>query len=343
MTNPMFRNLVLAAFVLTLVVVVLGAWVRLTDAGLGCPDWPGCYGVITVPKSDAALQRAAELWPERPVEAGKAWREMIHRYAASLLGLLVLVVAFLGWKHRKEAGHPFKLPIAIAILIIFQGLLGMWTVTLLLKPVIVMAHLMGGMTILALLWLLYLRSSPLLKPGLSAGKHLKALAAVALVVVATQIALGGWTSTNYAALACPDFPKCQAEWWPTMDFSEGFVLWREIGVDYEGGVLDLPARAAIHKAHRIGAVITLLLVGALALSLLVSGRDPVYKRIGAVMGGFLVLQIVLGITIVLKALPLSLAVAHNGVAALLLLSVVALNHAVNIKTHRGSGPLAAKT
>jgi heme a synthase len=324
-----FRRLVLAALLLTLVVVVLGAWVRLTDAGLGCPDWPGCYGALTVPGSESSLERAAQAWPERPVDSGKAWREMIHRYAASTLGLLVIAISVIGWRRRREPGHPFKLPLAIMVLIVFQGLLGMWTVTLLLKPVIVMAHLLGGMTILALLWWLLLRSADALRPREAAGPMMRRLATVALVIVAAQIALGGWTSANYAALACPDFPTCQTQWWPDMDFGEGFVLWREIGVDYEGGILDASARAAIHKTHRIGALVTFLFVGALSLALLLRGRDPVYRRIGAAVGVLLLAQVTVGIVTVVKGLPLALAVAHNGFAALLLLSVVALNHSVH--------------
>ncbi|MEX0899317.1 MAG: COX15/CtaA family protein [Gammaproteobacteria bacterium] len=313
MPSRAFYKLVLGAFVLTLVVVVLGAWVRLTDAGLGCPDWPGCYGALTV--------------PEHAVDAGKAWREMIHRYAAGLLGLLVLAFTVIAFRRRREPGHPFKLPLAIAAVIIFQALLGMWTVTLLLKPVIVMGHLLGGLTVLALIWLLLLRSGGHLRTALPAPAGLRKVAAAALVIVAVQIALGGWTSANYAAVACPDFPTCQTEWWPDMDFGEGFVIWRGLGTNYEGGVLDLDARTAIHLTHRIGAVITFIFVAALALALMVAGRERVFRRLGATIGIALALQVSLGILTVVLGFPLAAAVAHNAGAAFLLLTLVALNHA----------------
>ncbi len=313
MPSRAFYQLVLGAFALTLVVVVLGAWVRLTDAGLGCPDWPGCYGALTV--------------PEHATDTGKAWREMIHRYAAGILGLLVFAFTVMAFRRRREPGHPFKLPLAIAAVIVFQALLGMWTVTLLLKPVVVMAHLLGGLTVLALIWLLLLRSGGHLRTALPAPRGLRKVAAAALVIVAVQIALGGWTSANYAAVSCPDFPTCQTEWWPDMDFGEGFVVWRGLGTNYEGGVLDLDARTAIHMTHRIGAVITFVFVASLALALLVAGRERVLRTLGAVIGGALLLQVSLGIFTVVLGFPLAIAVAHNAGAALLLLSLVALNHA----------------
>ena len=313
MPSRAFYRLVLAAFGLTLVVVVLGAWVRLTDAGLGCPDWPGCYGALTV--------------PEHATDAGKAWREMIHRYAAGILGLVVFAFTVIAFRRRKQAGHPFKLPLAIAAVIVFQALLGMWTVTLLLKPVVVMAHLLGGLTVLALIWLLLLRSGGHFRTALSAPAGLRKVAGAALVIVAVQIALGGWTSANYAAVACPDFPTCQTELWPDMDFDEGFVIWRGLGTNYEGGVLGLDARTAIHMTHRIGAVITFIFVAALALALMIAGRERILQRIGAVIGIALVLQVTLGILTVVLGFPLAVAVAHNAGAALLLLSLVALNHA----------------
>lgn len=313
MPSRAFYQLVLGAFALTLVVVVLGAWVRLTDAGLGCPDWPGCYGALTV--------------PEHATDTGKAWREMIHRYAAGILGLLVFAFTVMAFRRRREPGHPFKLPLAIAAVIVFQALLGMWTVTLLLKPVVVMAHLLGGLTVLALIWLLLLRSGGHLRTALPAPRGLRKVAVAALVIVAVQIALGGWTSANYAAVSCPDFPTCQTEWWPDMDFGEGFVVWRGLGTNYEGGVLDLDARTAIHMTHRIGAVITFVFVASLALALLVAGRERVLRTLGAVIGGALLLQVSLGIFTVVLGFPLAIAVAHNAGAALLLLSLVALNHA----------------
>jgi cytochrome c oxidase assembly protein subunit 15 len=318
-----FRKLNLAAVLLTLVVVVLGAWVRLSDAGLGCPDWPGCYGRIVVPQGASEVAQANAAFPERPLEAHKGWKEMVHRYVAGALMLLVFSLAVLTW--RQGASAPRGHASAIAALIVLQALLGMWTVTLLLKPVIVMGHLLGGMATLALLWWLALRSGAIRLPGLGGGFRFRLLAAVALAAVVLQIALGGWTSANYAALACPDFPTCQGQWWPAhLDFNEGFVLWRGLGVNYEFGVLEHPARTAIHVAHRLGALVVMLLVGAAGLTLL-HARQLAGRALGVVILTVLTLQLALGAANVWLALPLPVAAAHNGVAALLLLSLVTLN------------------
>ncbi len=316
-----FRRLALTGTVLALVVVVLGAWVRLSDAGLGCPDWPGCYGQLTAPADRDAIQEANAAYPERPVEPVKAFREMVHRYFAGALGLLVLVLAVMAWRNRREPGQPVKLPLFLVGLVVFQALLGMYTVTLLLKPVVVMAHLLGGMAVLGVLaWLAIPPPRELPKSGPGA-----ALAAAALVILAIQISLGGWTSANYAALACPDFPTCQAQWWPAADFREGFVLWRGLGVDYEGGVLDNEARVAIHLTHRIGAVITALFLGVLSVLLILRSRNRAIVVAAWAIALILVIQVAVGIAMVVGGLPLSLATAHNGVAAILLLAVISLN------------------
>jgi len=309
-----FQRIARLALALCFIVVVLGAWVRLTDAGLGCPDWPGCYGQILVPDDPMA---AADY--DRPLETGKAWREMIHRYAASTLGLLIVILAFLAWRNRVDPRHPFVLPLVLTGLVIFQGLLGMWTVTLLLKPVIVMAHLLGGMTTLALLFWL---TRPV--PTGPSQPELRIFAAFGLAILTLQIALGGWVSTNYAALACPDFPTCQTQWWPGMDFATGFTPWHGLGIDYEGGILDNASRVAIHVTHRIGAIVTALVLGLLAWR---AWKEPGLERAARYVAVALVAQLAIGVTIVLTQLPLSLAVAHNAVAALLLLSVVNLNRA----------------
>ncbi|MEO0423632.1 MAG: COX15/CtaA family protein [Pseudomonadota bacterium] len=326
----LFHRLSQLAAALALLVVVLGAWVRLTDAGLGCPDWPGCYGLIGVPTAEHEVAQANAAFPERPVEQGKAWREMIHRYLASTLGLLVVTLAGMAVaRRRRDPQQPLILPLALVGLVIAQGILGMLTVTLLLKPVVVMGHLLGGMSTLVLLWLLALRSAPVARAAggsVALAPALRTLSLVAVAVVFMQIALGGWTSTNYAAMACPDFPTCQAQWWPEADFGEGFVLWRGLGVNYEGGVLDGPARTAIHLAHRIGAVLTLLTVGGIALFALLRGRAGAVRASAAVTLAVLAAQLSLGIVIVLKMLPLGLAVGHNLTAALLFLSVVSLAH-----------------
>jgi cytochrome c oxidase assembly protein subunit 15 len=317
-----FVRLARIGAVLALCVVMLGAWVRLTDAGLGCPDWPGCYGRLIVP--DAATS-AAELGLEytRPLEAGKAWREMIHRYLASTLGLVCLALAGVAWRNRRDPEQPWRAPLALVVLVIFQGLLGMWTVTLLLKPIVVVAHLLGGFATLALLVSLG-RWRTNRHPQPTAALRLLGVAAAAALVL--QISLGGWTSANYAALACPDFPTCQTQWWPAIaDFEQGFVLWRGIGIDYEGGVLDHPARVAVHFTHRLGALLAAALIALLASRLI---REPQTRGDGAALLAALLLQLGLGVSIVWLGVPLSVAVLHNGVAALLLLAVINANQRI---------------
>ena len=223
--ETLFARLALIATVLAFCVVVLGAFVRLSDAGLGCPDWPGCYGHLGVPKTEQAVQMANELYPERPVEAHKAWKEMVHRYFAGILGLLVFTLAFIAWRNRRSPRQTLRLPLFLSVLIIFQALLGMWTVTIKLKPVIVMLHLMGGMATLSLLWWITLRQLKLFSPlrvGIQ-GSRLKKLALIGLLVVVGQIMLGGWTSANYAALHCTDFPTCQGKWWPQTEDRKSVV------------------------------------------------------------------------------------------------------------------------
>ena len=326
--EEIYRRLVVVALMLTIIVVVLGAWVRLTDAGLGCPDWPGCYGTLSVPDTAVEIEQAAEAFPERPLESGKAWREMIHRYFASALGLIILLMAITAIVNRRGAGQPVILPVLLVFLVIGQGLLGMLTVTWLLTPLIVMSHLLGGLLTLSLLgWLTFsLNRKPRHAPV--APRHIAGLAKAGLAVVAMQIALGGWTSANYAALACPDFPTCQTEWWPQMDLGEGFILWRGLGTDYEGGVLDNAARTAIHMVHRLGALGVTVVLGALVLLTAMRVRAASVRRANVYVGLALALQLSIGITIVLESLPLFLATAHNGVAALLLLATINLNHAL---------------
>jgi cytochrome c oxidase assembly protein subunit 15 len=320
--NAWFVRLARIGAVLALAVVMLGAYVRLTDAGLGCPDWPGCYGRLVVPHPETT---AEELGSEftRPLEAGKAWREMIHRYLASTLGLVCVALAVIAWRNRRDPDQPWRAPLALVALVIFQGLLGMWTVTLLLKPIVVVAHLLGGFATLALLvslgrWRTARFPQP--TPGL---RLLGTAAAVALVL---QISLGGWTSANYAALACPDFPTCQTQWWPAVaDFEEGFVLWRGLGIDYEGGVLDHPARVAVHFTHRLGALLAAVLIALLGARLLGAAAT---RPDGAAVLAALLVQLGLGVSIVWFGVPLPVAVLHNGVAALLLLTVINANQRI---------------
>jgi cytochrome c oxidase assembly protein subunit 15 len=334
MKSRLFINLNLFAVVLALVVIVLGAYTRLSDAGLGCPDWPVCYGHIGVPEHATDVAKANEAYPDRPVEAAKAWREMIHRYFASTLGLVIVIMAFVAILRRKDPMQPVVVPVLLVALVIFQGLLGMWTVTLLLKPIIVMGHLLGGMTIISLLVWQLLRYSGVMTTRHIAEKSLnslKRLALISLVVVAIQISLGGWTSANYAALSCPDFPTCQEQWLPDLNFGEAFVPWQALSegrIDYEGGVLNNDANVTIHVMHRLGALITLFIVGFLIFKLLIKEIDPVAKRIGLLLFIVLVVQITLGISNVVLSLPLFVAVAHNATGALLLLSMVLTNHAL---------------
>jgi len=319
--NVIFVRLARFGTVLALAVVMLGAWVRLHDAGLGCPDWPGCYGRLVVPDSATAARDPG--FAARPLVAAKAWREMIHRYLAGTLVLVCVALGAIAWRNRKDPNQPWRRPLALLGLIVFQALLGMWTVTLLLKPLIVVAHLFGGLATLALLaslgdWRHTRVSAP--TPALRA---LGLAAAAALVL---QIFLGGWTSSNYAAVACPDFPTCQTQWWPAIaDFKDGFVLWRGLGIDYEGGVLDHPARVAVHFTHRLGALVAALLIAALG-AWLVAVRNT--RVDGFALLAVLALQVSLGISIVVFHVPLPVAVAHNGVAALLLLAVLNANQRI---------------
>ena len=322
MKLTLFRRLALVATLVALVVIVMGAWVRLSHAGLGCPDWPGCYGHLTVGEAVENADRANAAFPERPLEPEKALKEMIHRYAASGLGLLILAMAILAWANRRDPAQPMRLPGFLVALVVFQGLLGMWTVTLLVKPAVVTAHLVGGLATMALCWWLALRVDRTTRPPGERG--LRRLAVAGLVVLAVQIMLGGWVSTNYSALACPDFPTCQKSFWPEMDFKDAFVLWRGLGIDYEGGVLDHPARVAIHFVHRLGAVVTALVLGLLAWRAIRTGQSRAVRMAGTALAALLVVQWTLGPVMVLKALPLELATAHNGVAALLVLAMVAL-------------------
>lgn len=320
-----FRRINLTAVVLCFIVVVFGAYVRLSDAGLGCPDWPGCYGHLTVPEAAHEVTAAEDQYPARPVEAHKAWKEMIHRYLASTLGLLIVTLAVMSVLQRKQ-GAPRVLPWALVGLVIFQGMLGMWTVTWQLKPLAVSGHLLGGMSTLALLWWqwLGLRARPATNSA-AATPGLRMLALAAIAVLALQIFLGGWTSSNYAALACPDLPTCHGSWWPETDVREAFTLWRGLGINYEYGVLDNRARVTIHFFHRLGALLTTAVLLLLAWRLWHS-TDPTLRRGALALGGALLLQVCIGLSIVHLQLPLLLADMHNAGAALLLLTLVAVNH-----------------
>ena len=366
-----FHRLAWAAVLLALVVIVFGGFVRLSNAGLSCPDWPTCYGKATWPTQDHEIA-AANAGFERIVEVSKAWREQFHRHIAALLGLLVLTLALLAARKRKGGvvsvmaasalvglsipvymgvgmapNHELSVALWLAgelillvqalrwsnvdaarlstlllMVIVFQAVLGMWTVIWLVKPVIVMAHLMGGLLTLSLLTWLAWKTTPW-GPLVSAeAPKLRRLLWIGLVLLVVQIALGGWTSANYAALACgTDYPTCLGQWWPEQDYREAFILWRGIGVDYEGGVLDGPARVAIQMAHRLMAILVFGHLLMVAIKLL---RSTGLRYSGGLLLVLLCAQVALGISNIVLGLPLWVAVAHNAGAALLLFTVVGL-------------------
>jgi cytochrome c oxidase assembly protein subunit 15 len=305
--KPAYRLLLAAALILALSVVSLGAYVRLSDAGLGCPDWPGCYGKLVVPSAAPELAAAQSAFPQSPVEAPKAWKEMIHRYAAASLGVAIAALAVMAWRAKKAR----LTATALLLVVLIQAALGMLTVTQLLKPLIVTAHLAGGMTTLALLVLLWLRNRP--PPRVALGSGLKIHALLALGVVSLQIALGGWTSSHYAAMICADFPTCQGHWWPYMDSRDAFAL-------NATAPLGIAALTAIHWTHRLFAGAVAVVVGSFALRLI---ARPASNALGLAVLAALLLQIALGIANVVLHWPLLLAVAHNTGAALLLCTCVA--------------------
>lgn len=310
----MISRLCTLAFVMTLLVVTLGALTRLLDAGLGCPDWPGCYGQLMPPNNEHYAGGDV-------VDKGKAWMEMVHRYLAASLGLIILILAV---KIETDKGLTAKvkwLSRSALLLVIAQGLLGMLTVTMQLLPQVVTLHLLGGMGLLALLFLLILKFQSLSSVPTATG--LKPLALTVFVLLFCQITLGGWTSSNYAGMACPDFPKCQNQWWPDMALGEAFNIAEVSELNYEGGVLTSQARITIQHVHRVFALLLLLSIIVLFIRL---WSLPHLRLPALFMLGITVLQISLGIANVLWFLPLPLALAHNTGAALLLLSVVYINY-----------------
>lgn len=330
--NPLklLRVTATCALILALLVVMLGAYTRLTHAGLGCPDWPGCYGHMVLPAGQLDLNQAQSQYPHSPIETVKAWTEMLHRYAAGTLALLIFGMAvgviLLG---RKGWKPPKTLPLFLLLLIAFQAALGMWTVTLKLLPVVVMGHLLGGILIFACLcyfrWQLSAFNSfeHQTRVWVSAS-GLRPWIAVGMVIVFCQIALGGWVSSNYAGIACIGFPRCNGQWLPALHFSKAFNLFSTIGANYQGGVLDHGARMTIQYVHRLGAYLTAVYVFLLCGFILCKVRTKPL-RIAAVLAMMLVLmQFTLGVINVVYLLPLWAAVAHNGMAALLLASMVSL-------------------
>ena len=325
------RLFVAGAIGLAVVVVVLGAFTRLVDAGLGCPDWPGCYGHLLWPNTASEIATAEQVFPDTPVDLDKTWPEMVHRYFAGALLLVVAGLAFTVW--RKQ--YPKKIRVltsVLLVLIICQAAFGAWTVTLKLWPQVVTAHLLGGFATLSTLWAIFLQlgGAARLRLPQAAKAQLSNHMRLALAVVVVQIALGGWVSSNYAALACADFPTCYGKWVPDMDMAEGFDVFQQVGPNYLGGLLDNDARVAIHWMHRVGALVVLVVVGLLAWRL-----KPPNGQLALLTGGVLALQVLLGILNVVWSLPLAVATAHNAVGALLLLCLVAVNCAPPKETPNG--------
>jgi len=324
-TRGLSYKLSLVAVVLALIVVLLGAYTRLVDAGLGCPDWPGCYGFLSVPVEQHEIEIATAAFPDTPVEASKAWPEMIHRYFAGSLGLLVAALAIIGFVNRAKKEQPLALSIALLAIIIFQAALGMWTVTMGLLPIIVMGHLLGGFITLTLLLILFLN----IRHGnpVGWGSSIRLLALLGVSIVFVQIMLGGWTSANYAAIICTDFPTCQGNLMPPLDFAGAFTVSTEGVSNYLGGHLDNDARVTIHWMHRVGALVTSAYLLFLILKLFIAG----WTGFACIILVLLITQVSLGISNVVFSLPLPVAVAHNGVAVLLLMNLAALVHYSGLK------------
>ncbi|HCY62144.1 MAG TPA: heme A synthase [Oxalobacteraceae bacterium] len=325
-----YRKLAWVTLFLTFDLIMFGAFTRLTDSGLGCPDWPGCYGHANPLQAHAQISAAEAAMPQGPVTVAKAWIEMIHRYLAMGVGVLIIALMTVAWRNRARArrmavavpaaSSPW-LPSFLFVFVCLQGAFGAWTVTLKLQPVIVTIHLLLGMGLLALLTWLAARQSPPAAVA-AAGRNLRIPAALALLVLFCQIALGGWVSTNYAALACTDLPTCHGAWLPEMDFDNGFTLWRDLGKTAAGDFLPFPALTAIHWTHRVFALAVTAAVGWVACrAMKVAGL----RKTGIWLLAALALQVLVGVSTIYLNWPLALAVAHNGGAALLVLLLTMLN------------------
>ncbi|AKO64080.1 cytochrome C oxidase subunit I [Methylophilales bacterium MBRSG12] len=317
-----YKRLTFFATVLALIVVSFGAYTRLTDSGLGCPDWPGCYGTLSVPESIDQIEKAQAVYPDSPVEVEKAWIEMIHRYIAGILGVMILVIAFMSIKLRDQINYSLKWPFFLLGLVIFQAALGMWTVTLLLKPAVVSSHLLGGMTVLGILTFLMHRNYGTHRENFVSNPFERKIIRFSLVLLFIQIALGGWTSTNYAALACTDYPTCHGSLIPEMDFSNAFTIFRELGVTSLGEPLSLEALHAIQWVHRVGAIVLLIYLLFVAYILKVNQGFNMWRNALILV---ITLQFIIGIANLLLHLPIVLATLHNLGAALLVVILVGIN------------------
>jgi cytochrome c oxidase assembly protein subunit 15 len=319
--NPRIRLGALTALTLFLTfdLVVFGAFTRLSDSGLGCPDWPGCYGEASPLGAAADIHAAQSAMPSGPVSWSKAWIEMVHRYLAATVGVLSIVLAAASWPERQRLPHSIAWPMATLAWVVAQGLLGKYTVTLKLYPAVVTLHLLGG---LGLLLMLARQHAAFVDRPLAMATPLRGLVSTAAAVLALQIVLGGWVSTNYAVLACSGFPSCNGEWWPAMHFAEGFTLMRELGRAGHGGLLSFEALVAIQMAHRLLAVVASVLLGWLALRLL---QQPALRRFGLGLLLLLLAQWASGLSNVVLGWPLPAALSHSaGAAAFVLLLTLLL-------------------
>jgi cytochrome c oxidase assembly protein subunit 15 len=324
------KKLVLISVFLAMVVIILGAYTRLTDAGLGCPDWPGCYGHLSFSETTKNIDTAQQAFPDRPFEEHKAWNEMIHRYFASALGLLIVII-FIRSLTRKGFNTPKKLPFLLVCLVCFQGALGMWTVTLNLLPVVVMGHLLGGFTVLSGLFLLYLRLTTYRIPGGDPqmrrfGKY----SILGLIILVVQIALGGWTSANYAALACTELPVCEGAWYEQLNFSGAFSV--PEAENYEFGAHSYSERMTMHIMHRAGALVTFIYLCWLSIRLYGKAVSRLVKKLSTLMVIMLGVQVILGVSNVVFSLPVAVAVMHNAVAACLMLVLISISYTLYRKT-----------
>lgn len=319
-TRSRYRRLVFLTWFLTLDLIMFGAFVRLTDSGLGCPDWPGCYGKLSPIGASSHINQALEAMPYGPVSFSKAWIEMIHRYIGSLLGMMIIGIVFMAWRHRKLLGQTPRLAVATLIAVCVQGAFGAWTVTHLLMPAIVTTHLLGGMLVLSLMtWLAVREKAHDAVP--SGAETWKPWMAAGLALLFVQIALGGWVSTNYAALACMDFPTCHGQWVPPMDFHGGFSIIRALGELPSGELISQQALTAIHWVHRNFAFLVFAFLGTLGWKL---RRVPGLRGPATLLLCLLLAQLLTGLTTIFFQWPLLIAVVHNGGAAGLVMAAVTL-------------------
>ncbi len=315
-----YRKLVFLTWFLTLDLIMFGAFVRLTDSGLGCPDWPGCYGSVTPIGALDSIRQAAQVMPDGPVTLPKAWIEMIHRYVGALLGFLIILITWMSWRYRNKFEYSPKLAVVTLLAVCLQGAFGAWTVTMKLMPLIVTAHLLGGMSLLALMTWLAARERHY--PSVRAETlQYTPWVAVGLALLFMQIALGGWVSTNYAALACMDFPTCNGSWLPPMDLKSGFSLVRGLGEMPGGEMISQTALTGIHWVHRNFAFVIFAFMGFLSVRLM---KDPGLRGPAHLVLALLVAQLFTGLTTIFFQWPLLIAVLHNGGAAGLVLATVTL-------------------